>query len=334
MWAPLEKAARPIDVRGRNPEKEKRTGALSRHIVAIYDSVDYVNHFLMFIKNNRTLPFEVMGFTSLASLEEYGRTHQIDILLFSRDAALREDCSFNETEAAKCANGKCILFLGETQSLGGDVQYLNVYRQAKLVLGDILDVFYQVTAGAVKNVGTYRAQVYGIYSLDDSTDKITAAMTLADRLSAQGPVLYINLEQFSGIKYRFSMECEAGISDLIYFFRTNPEMFRKTLVSAVFHAGSADILEGPAEPEDIDEVLPARWGEFLERLSTEGNYTSIILDVPCQMRNIITIFDQCRAVYMPGRGQTEGEDYRRREFRQYFAGRGREDILEKIREAI
>ena len=76
-----------------------------------------------------------------------------------------------------------------------------------------------------------------MYSPIARSGKTSFAFTLGQILLGDGPVLYINMEEFSGFSGMFSKEYRSDLSDLMYHYRQSPESVNVKLKAIVseFH---------------------------------------------------------------------------------------------------
>lgn len=300
---------------------------MSNHLLAIYDSPDYVNLFLAYLKTYKSLPFEAIGFTSSAALEEYFASGSADILLLPMDL-------LTDSESTKILeweeNIKEIVYLGDSQDRDSRPMRLNRFRSMKMLLADLLDIYNSLTdCGPMELSG--KADIYSVYSLESIRDSAEATISLAQHISGSQPFLYINLDRFSGLEIRYDIHPEAGMSDLIYYYKTNTGMFRRTLATAICRIPGADLLGFPGSPEDLDEIAPANWNTFLQRIAAEGNYQAIFIDITDSFRDLTALFSISKIIFLH-ESQNPGEysASRKKAFMDFLSGNGRNDIVEKI----
>ncbi|MGI6072514.1 MAG: hypothetical protein ACOX75_05830 [Lachnospiraceae bacterium] len=291
---------------------------MSKSILAIYDSPDYVNRFLMFLRTHKSLPFEPIGFTSLHALQEYLAVSVVNILLLSRDIITKDTSAVitNKTGREELQSGVIenirnaneIVFLGEQQLLEGEIKFLNKYRSMRHVLKDLISL---CRARGYEEVSPQAAEIYGIYALDPVRDRASFALNIAGSLSSAGPVLYINLDRFAGLDERFLLTPSDGISELIFYFKTNPELFRRHASSIAGSDGSVDILIAPDFPEDLDEITSLETEDFFSQLAAYGGYSAIVIDLTDSVKDLIKIFELCKSIYIYSEalfaGQTSDE---------------------------
>jgi len=120
---------------------------MSGYVLAVFDdSPDYINRFLMYFNNKKDLPFEIMGFTNSAALDEYLSGGTVDILLLSRDCYDRYQMEIikesEEDTRAGLMKGpdsvKEIVILGEQQDMNAEPKVLDRFRSMRLLEKDLM----------------------------------------------------------------------------------------------------------------------------------------------------------------------------------------------------
>ncbi len=298
---------------------------MSGHILAILDSPDYVNLFLAFFANLPNLPFRVCGFTEEPALENFISENSIDILLLPHNQKFTEKNHISEKREPKK-----IVYMGDVQNPEADPPVLCRYRSMKQLSNDLLNIFREIS-GDDETHSPSGVSVYSIYTLEGTGSGTDAALALAEGLSAGGPLLYINLDRFSGIDLKLDLHPDYDISDLIYYYRTDEKSMRRVLDGAVCRTSGISIICPPVAPEDLNEIPVSKWRSFLMLLGNLGNYKTILLDIADSFHNLTLLFSLSEKVFIRGESFLPGaKDPRGEAFRRYFESSGRTDILSKM----
>lgn len=171
-------------------------------------------------------------------------------------------------------------------------------------------------------------------------------------MSGEGRILYINLEQFSGMGRLMDHNGPSSLSDIIYSYRTNPARIAETMARNHGTYMGMDVLTAPEDPADLEEIGNKGWPDFIAALARSGDYQYIVFDISCFNDVIIEMilkygnlfipalpyFDSrtCRSV-LKSHTSADNRDpviaaAKLQEFRAYFHDRGQDELIKKILE--
>lgn len=87
----------------------------------------------------------------------------------------------------------------------------------------------------VKNVSinTSNSRIIGVYSLDAAESKTLFSLNMAKVYSETKRVLYINLEEFSGLGQLLSDTGNMTLSDALYYYRQNREQIDERILAGI-----------------------------------------------------------------------------------------------------
>ncbi len=142
-------------------------------------------------------------------------------------------------------------------------------------------------------------RVIGVYSPADGIYKSRFALGLGQVLSENRNVLYLNLEECSGL-----LEILGGshwnLSDLIYFLRQkNKTPFLYRLNSMVQKFDKLDYVPPCESYRDFQEITVEEWQKLLYLIRTQSSYDFVILDFGHQTGHEPELLRQCDGIYMP-----------------------------------
>lgn len=262
-----------------------------KKVFAICDLEEaYVVHLAQYLNQKSDLPFRVMAFTSLNSLIEYASGNEIEILLISTDAMSDEVRELNVRRII-------ILADGETPSLDAEDTYIDKYQDSDTIARLICGYAGAASAELKKSLGS--CHLIGVYSPVSRCGKTMFSLTLAQALARSGKALYVNLESCSGLEGLLQANWREDLTDLMYAARTEPESLPLRLEGIVRNYGSLDICPPSFFPEDLRETETASWMQFFAALAQAGDYTSIIIDIGDQIKDIPQLLKMCSGVYLP-----------------------------------
>ena len=262
-----------------------------KKVFAICDLEEaYVVHLAHYLNQKSDLPFRVMAFTSLSSLIEYASGNEIEILLISTDAMSEEVRNLN-------VHRIIILSDGETPSLGTDDPQIDKYQDSDTIARLVCGYAGAANTEMKKSLGSCR--LIGVYSPVSRCGKTMFCLTLAQALARSGKVLYLNMESWSGLEDLLQANWREDLADLMYAARSEPEDLTARLEGIVKTYGTLDICPPSFFPEDLRETDIPSWMEFFAALSHTGDYTSIILDIGDQIKDIPELLKMCHRVFLP-----------------------------------
>ena len=323
-----------------NSKNRKEDTQLSRIICAVLnDSPDYVNRFLTYFRTHRRYPFDVIGFTSHKSLEEYLSDSVVDILLLSQDFRANENDNIREeepvygSEAMQSDNIREIVFLGEQQDLTTSPKCINCFRPMKLIAQDIAQISEALKISD-EHAGSSLLSIIGLYSISRTLDPLQYASKLADKSSDDQNILFIDMDTFSPYERGGANEGNLTMSELIFSYLTDKELFSDTLRSALLKKENLTMLTAPSSLKDLDEISSLGWKEFLHSIALEGAFSTLILHISDSCRDMPGLFGLCNTIYLLADDDSPYAVARTDAFRHYFEIRGRTDILDHFEKAI
>ncbi|MBQ9815040.1 MAG: hypothetical protein IJM53_05040 [Lachnospiraceae bacterium] len=303
---------------------------MSRPVLAVYDdSPDYVNRFLGYLAKIKDFPFDPHGFTEMDSLERYIASHEIGVLVISMEDApgkTRDEEMMLEHRMEDCISevGERCIYLGERRNSRCRLKHVDKYQAVSDVVDEILACCRE--SGWYEPVQDRRkTKIIGIYLPVFSVGDVDRILQTAAIEAAKAKTLFISLRRFTGLDRKLG--CTAGLSDEIYYFKTNRDKIREALKSDIKPFMNMDVLICSVNQEDLDEIND--WTDFLNCLAGAGGYESIVLDMGEAFRSLAEAFDMCDIVYVPWQGKPEDDEFLA-EFRRYFIIMEFDRLLEKV----
>ena len=262
-------------------------------------------------KNGR-LPFEVIAFSSPEKLGAFSEKSPVEILL------LGEGMKPGDVEAKKQ------MILSEKPGPG------EIYRFQS---GD--DIIREVmnTYSAGKKPEALRpakgAPLFTVYSPLGLRGETLLGLSLALVLSERGRTLYVNLEDFSGLRELSGEETRRDLSDLIY--HREQGTLSETALSAVVHScRNMDWIPPVRYPEDLPPGSEKSLAGLMEDLAGMPGYRYLVADCGQSRRLSAGVLEQAKRIYLPVREDPVSEA-RIREFFAYLKASGREETAGRIR---
>lgn len=267
---------------------------MNKGILAIYDlDVEYANCLMEYISDKQGIPFRTMAFTEKEALLEYTAEQYVDILLIS--AAAMED------RIAQQNIGKIIL-LSAGNIFSEYIGYSSIYKyqSTENIIREVLDYYADVHQdNGMIAIPKGNTDIIGVYSPIGRTGKTTFALTLGQVLATDYSVLYINMEEFSAFDKIFEKNYPGDLSDLMYFFKQNPEVLPIKLQAVVNNLHGMDYIPPLVYSVDLRNINTEEWVDLISRIASIGTYDKIVLDLGSMVKDVFKVLDMCSVVYTP-----------------------------------
>ena len=139
----------------------------------------------------------------------------------------------------------------------------------------------------------------GIYSPVHRIGKTKFALRLGQKMASQVPVLYLNMEGYSGGSYYFQDGAEKDLGDLFYFLKQDKEDCGLKLTAMALQKGGMDYILPMKNEVDFRAVKEKEWISLLDIIKEKCIYDTIILDIGDSISGLYEILRQCVRIYMP-----------------------------------
>ena len=268
---------------------------MKKNIFAVCDlETDYAVNFMEYLNQKRNIPFEIQAFTTRESLMKFGKNRHIELLLISGKAMCRE---IREMDIGK------IIILSEGVHSPELDQYPSVYKyqSSSNVLREVMSCYGEQKAPVAVDFPVLKKQtvILGVYSPLHRCLKTSIALTLGQILAKQKPVLYLNLEEYSGFEELMNTSYGGNLSDLLYYVRQENQNLIHLMNGMVQTVGNLDLIPPVKTPWDIRSTVWEDWERLLAELEKNSSYEVILLDIGSEVDEIFQMLDRCSRIYMP-----------------------------------
>ena len=286
--------------------------------------MEYARNFMEYLNQKRNIPFEVHAFSSAEMFLEFAKNNETEILLIS-DKAMKEEIRRYPIRQ--------IIILSEGVHSPVLDQYPAVYKyqSSEKVIREVMACY-----GVENGVDTSPAllpkkemRIIGIYSPVGRTMKTTFALTLGQVLAREEKVLYITLEEFSGLSALTGTVYTGGLSDLLYYY-TQREYSSVRLGSVTYNWGELDYIPPVTYAEDKNGIRQEVFSGLVQRIAADGTYEELILDVGGFCGGSEELLGICDVVYVPIKDDVVSTA-KLEEWKTYLNRSGRSAVWEKLR---
>lgn len=295
---------------------------MTKHIMAICDEdAAFGERFAEFVNEKERSLLFMVSFTSVQELTDYSFGHDIELLLIS--------CGISDEEIEQIRAEKVIL-LAQDRLVSPNERYSCVYKYqaADHLLREVMEVYGVAFEDQGYTMLSEKSRVIGIYSPVNRCLKTSFSLTMAQLLSRDLKVLYLNLEDCSGLAELTGEEYERGLSDLFYYYRQS-SFSAARLGAAVCTWGDLDYIPPVQYPEDLAFASSQEIAGLIRQIAKESTYGTIILDLGQMGKRAADILDVCDGIYMPVKEDCISAA-KVVEFETYLSASGHGNVLKRI----
>lgn len=139
----------------------------------------------------------------------------------------------------------------------------------------------------------------GVYSPVHRIGKTRFAMRLGRKMAMQVPVLYLNLEGYSGGSHYFPEDTSHDLGDLIYCLKQERTDYGLKISSMTGQYGNMDYIMPMENESDLRAISGEEWIRLFDRILEKCIYEILILDLGDCINGLYDILKNCERVYTP-----------------------------------
>ena len=306
---------------------------MRKKLLAICDSEPtYAKKLMEQISQDQKSEFHVRTFSDAGQLFQYSKKHEIDLLLM-------EDCFREEIRYKIPAKKRFLLSrdaanpLQSTMSKSSET-VISKYQPAPMILQQLMNAVsvnesMEKKRTSLKKMASKveKGKLIGVYSPVHRIGKTKFSLELAEKISRNEAVLYLNLEDYSGLDYCVPIQGKEDLGALLYYAKQDSNTFGIRLSMLVSQMDGIDYVPPAQVTRDIREVSSQQWVELLEQIRDKSIYGTIVLDLGESIQGLFEILRLCEIVYTP----YIEEKGAKAKLKQYFDNLrrlGYEDVIE------
>ena len=146
--------------------------------------------------------------------------------------------------------------------------------------------------------GTARG-LLGIYSPVHRIGKTRYALRMGQKMAEKMPVLYLNLEGYSGGEFYFEEPEGQDLGDLLYCLKQERTDYGMRISSMASQIAGMDYIKPMKNELDLRAVSGKEWMRLLDLISEKCIYDAVILDLGDGIDGLYDILSRCDRVYTP-----------------------------------
>lgn len=290
-------------------------------VLAIYEEeLDYAAHLADYLGRKERKFSETRVFTNEKSLEEFLNNYEVDILLIGENLFRKRQEWFHIRQFVLLSEGSLVAedFINEQAVIYKFQSAENIYRE----LNDIY-AMNEKPQGIKKIEGNTR--IIGIFSPCGGSRKTIFSIRLAEVLSKQKNVLYLNLECFSGISRQVYENSIEGLSELIYYIQEKNVALLQKIQSMLCKMSTFDTIAPVNHFRDLMEISEDDVDAIMGELKGSAIYDYIIIDLGYFYFSTFRWLSWCDIVFLTG-GKDKISMEKKKTLRHYMQMEGQEDL--------
>ncbi len=272
-------------------------GDFIRKTCVIFDVDEVYSYRLMsYLKSVSAIPYELLVFTKRQALEEYFATNEAEVLITNDDKVLELASKWKISKILKLSEEQTAMAVCESTEYHPIFKYQSTDNIVKEVVHYCLEQPEYLSRGKRGKTGGH---IIGIYSPAGRCYKTTFSLALSNALAKKGTVLYVNLEEYSGLTESILTREKGSLSEIMYMYRRGYGGISSRIQSMTGRIGKFDYLPPVEYPEDVVDVLPEEWITFIEFLFGNMDYDYLVVDIGNLVKKAWNFFEMMDVVFIP-----------------------------------
>ena len=264
----------------------------ARNFVICDQEQQYARNLLQRLGRNKDAGFQMYLFHSLEELRKFAKKKKIHLLLIGEEYPYRQ----REQIPAK---ERFVLVKNAQSVLGKGEMGVCRYQSAERIWEQILEAELKRKQEPSQSVIRSKGHLIGVYSPIHRIGKTQFALELGRKLAEKEPVLYLNLEEYSGGEYYFPEKTGYHLGDLLYYVKQNRGNLGIRISMMVGQDEKLDYILPMPHIQDIRAVRAEEWIELFDCILEHCIYEKVILDLGECVDGLFQILDRCEAIYTP-----------------------------------
>uniref|UniRef100_UPI0040575DE6 hypothetical protein n=1 Tax=Agathobacter sp. TaxID=2021311 RepID=UPI0040575DE6 len=283
---------------------------------------EYQNRFTNCLINHYKNQFRISMFTSIEELENT-KVSSFDVILIG---------DYEADRAGRFGSGYCrVLFLREEEpefvQEGQNLFLVNKYQPVH----KIVDIIFQITGMEEKALSENirkKAEKWGVYALSNSQLQIPFAMMLSAVKKEKSNVLFLDLQENSGLMSLEEDKSMLGLEELLTLAETG--VYTKgRVVSAIGHLEYCDYVYPARNSQCITEADITMYEKMFRIIEEEMDYEIIVINFGSRFQGFFELMSQCENIYYL-KNDSILDKAREQEFIEEMTQKGYENCMNKL----
>lgn len=319
---------------------EEKKNKESGHFLICDIQTEYAEHLQKVLEDHFSEEYQFHFFRDAGKMKEFAESGKTDILL---------TCEEYEAELSEKAGGANLFILTDDREYArrrrDGYTYIFRYQPADTIVRELRkgikktrspersERYLSPVPEQRKRVVRIRDEpgvrgIVGVYSPIHRIGKTKFAIRLGQKLAAQIPVLYLNMEGYSGGDFYFSGRTEYDLGDLIYCMKQERTDYGIKISTMTGQIDGLDYISPMNNEQDLRMVSKDEWITLLDRICDECIYEAVILDLGDCINGLYEIMRKCTKIYTPYICDSIS-DTKMEQYENNLRESGYEDVLRK-----
>lgn len=280
----------------------------------------YSRNLLLLFRQKKSNEYQYYLFHTWDELEKFAQKKRIYILLM--------DESYPEEQIEKIAAEKKMILTAQEGKNTKGLPRIYRYQNAE-------EIWKQVQKEAMKKRMIRKkvrkkkeGELIAVYSPVHRIGKTRFAIESGRQWAEKEPVLYLNLEEYSGGGHYFQEQQEKNLGDLLYYLRQEKGNLGMRISMIAGQYENLDYIMPIPCVQDLRAVKGEEWINLCERILKECIYEKVILDLGDSVEGLYSILKKCTKIYTPYIDDPTAAA-KMKQYVDNVRKMGMEDILEK-----
>lgn len=316
-----------INFQNINLISDEAEGDIIRKNCIIYDVDEvYVYRLMNYLKAKSSVPYEIIIFTEREAIWEYLQENGADVLLSNDEDILSWGKERGISKVLKLSEEQISANLCESVEYHSIFKYQSTEKLVKEMLSYCMEGFRNPDNEKRQGVS---GRIIGVYAPVGRCYKTTFSLALADALSKNGRVLYLNLEEYTGLSDGIFKSSAGSLSEIMYMYRRMTTNLSHKIREMTGTINQFDYIPPVEYPEDVVEVLTEEWITFFEFVINNVNYDYLVVDLGNLVKKPWQFFEIMDVVFVPEIEDIMGKK-KIKEFVEILKNTGRGILLENL----
>lgn len=252
----------------------------------------YAGKLTEYISDKQNIPFQILAFSGIESLQEFTADHEIELLLISAKMM----CS-----QVRGMNIRRIIILSEGEVVKEYQDYPTVYKYqaSDNLVAEVMDAYVSEAREMAPVFMRRDARIIGVYSPIGRCGKTSFALTMGQILAQKTSVLYLNLEDCAGFSGITGKNYKGDLTDVMYYIRQKKGNVLFKLNALTQKLGNLDYVPPAYLASDLADIRQEEWLILLGTITSLGGYECVILDMGGTVEERIPLLASCTEIFTP-----------------------------------
>lgn len=261
-----------------------------KNFVICDKEADYARNLMQMIGSRKELGFQMHMFQKLEPLKKFAEQKSIQVLLIGEEYLAEERVQIPAAE-------KFVLVKEEGRTLEDEEKELYKYQSVDQILTKVLEFSLNDQSTLPKARKKTRGSMIGVYSPVHRIGKTKYALELGKEMAQKGPVLYLNLEEYSGCEHYFSAQQDQNLGDLLYYAKQEAGNIGLRISMMTNQMENLDYILPIPVVQDLQAVSKEEWMQLFEQILEKSIYEVLLLDLGDSVNGLFSILEACDSVH-------------------------------------